>query len=244
MSPNNIRRVKPSTIRARSRNKRITAIAIIAAIAIAVGVYIFLTQSGSGPSNANPSPTPTSTPTSTLTPSGTTQPTVSPSTSPNSDSVWNGQKVLLETSMGNITLQLRTDKPITTTNFLNIVNAGSYDGTIFHRIIAGFMIQGGGISTGVSSINDEIGNDNHNYNGTIAMAKTSAPNSATSQFFINVADNNKIVYQDGTTFDGTYTVFGKVISGMDVVMAISKVATDSNDAPLQTVTLIKAEILP
>ncbi len=105
------------------------------------------------------------------------------------------------------------------------------------------MIQGGAIqSTTISSIADEIGTNNHNYNSTIAMAKTDQPNSATSQFFINVADNNNLY----ASFDTTYTVFGRVISGMDVVMAISKVATsgDPNNTPLQDVTLLKAVILP
>jgi peptidylprolyl isomerase len=153
-------------------------------------------------------------------------------------------KVLLQTSMGDITIQLRDDKPITTGNFKNLVQQGVYDGTIFHRVIADFMIQGGNNpNVAVATISDEIGNDNHNIIGTVAMAKTSQPNSATSQFFINVVDNSKKVYQDGTTFDGTYTVFGTVISGMDVANAISKVATDSNDRPVTDVTLIKAEII-
>ncbi len=159
-------------------------------------------------------------------------------------------KVLLQTSWydsagsinyGNITIQLRDDKPITTGNFRNLVQQGKYDGTIFHRIIAGFMVQGGQVSGSVDKIADEIGNNNHNVNGTVAMAKTTEPNSATSQFFINVADNNNLY----STFDTTYTVFGNVIQGMDVVMSISQVATDkSNDQPLQSVTLIKAELLP
>jgi peptidylprolyl isomerase len=153
-------------------------------------------------------------------------------------------KVLLQTSMGDITIQLRDDKPITTNNFKNLVQQGVYDGTIFHRVITDFMIQGGNNpNISVATIPDEIGNDNHNIIGTLAMAKTSQPNSATSQFFINVVDNSKKVYQDGTTFDGTYTVFGTVTSGMDVANAISKVATDSNNRPLTDVTLIKAEII-
>lgn len=163
-------------------------------------------------------------------------------------------KVLLQTSWydssgniqyGNITIQLRNDKPITTGNFRNLVQQGKYDGTIFHRIIAGFMIQGGQLTETVANISDEIGSNNHNVNGTIAMAKTSDPNSATSSFFINVADNSN------SNFDSTYTVFGSVIDGMDTVMKISNVATSENPAvsgemsvPVQTVTLIKAEMLP
>lgn len=153
---------------------------------------------------------------------------------------YNGAKVLLMTNMGNITLQLRTDKPITTANFLNLTTLGLYDNTVFHRVIEGFMIQGGNIENEtIPTILDEIGNDNHNYNSTIAMAKTASPNSATSQFFISVDDNNKR-YED---FDKTYTVFGRVIDGMDVAMKISQLPT-TNDRPNQDVTLIKAEVLP
>jgi peptidylprolyl isomerase len=152
-------------------------------------------------------------------------------------------KVLLQTSMGDITIQLRDDKPIATDNFKNLVQQGFYDGTIFHRVVADFMIQGGmNTSASVATIPDEIGNDNHNIIGTVAMAKTSQPNSATSQFFINVVDNSKKVYQDGTTFDGTYTVFGTVISGIDVVDAISNVPVNG-EQPVTDVVLIKAEII-
>lgn len=153
-------------------------------------------------------------------------------------------KILLQTSMGDITIQLRDDKPITTDNFKNLVQQGFYDGVIFHRVIADFMIQSGqNPDVAVATIPDEIGNNNHNYRGTIAMAKTSQPNSATSQFFINVANNNEIVYPDGTKFDETYTVFGTVISGLDIADEISNMATDSNDKPLTDVTIIKAEII-
>jgi peptidylprolyl isomerase len=155
-------------------------------------------------------------------------------------------KVLLTTSMGNITIQLRDDMPITTGNFKNLVQQGKYDGTTFHRIIANFMIQGGQINSTTSSIRDEFGSNNHNVNGTIAMAKqgdpttgASIPDSASSQFFINVVDNSNRY----ATFDTTYSVFGDVIQGMDVADAISKVATDQNGNPLQSVTLIKAELI-
>ena len=152
-------------------------------------------------------------------------------------------KVLLQTSMGDITIQLWDDKPITTGNFKNLVQQGVYDGTIFHRVIANFVIQGGmNTSASVATIPDEIGNDNHNYRGTVAMAKTSQPNSATSQFFINLENNNEIVYNDGTKFDETYTVFGTVISGMDVADAISNVPLNG-EQPVTDVVLIKAEII-
>jgi peptidylprolyl isomerase len=143
--------------------------------------------------------------------------------------------VLLQTSMGNITIQLRDDRPITTGNFKNLVQQGVYDGTIFHRVIADFVVQGGmNTSASVATIPDEVGNNNHNDRGTVAMAKTSQPNSATSQFYINVKDNNDL--------DSGYTVFGTVISGMDVADAISNVPTAS-EKPVTDVVIIKAEII-
>ena len=154
-------------------------------------------------------------------------------------------KVLLRTSMGDITIALRNDMPITTGNFKKLVQQGTFNGTIFHRVIPGFMIQGGdptGTGYGdpsIPTINDEIGSNNHNYNGTIAMANTGQPNSGSSQFFINVANNNNLY----SSFDSSYPVFGKVISGMNVVMAISNVVTNSNDKPLANVTLIGASII-
>ena len=159
--------------------------------------------------------------------------------------------VLLETSMGNITVQLRDDKPNTAGNFKKLVQEGVYDGTIFHRVIKDFMIQGGdptGTGQGdpaIASIPDEIGSNNTNVRGAIAMANTGQPNSASSQFFINVVDNgNNVIDTAGTRFDSAYSVFGYVIQGMDVADAISKVITDTNDKPVQNVTLIRATILP
>lgn len=180
---------------------------------------------------------------------GVNSPTPAPTLTPiqsSADPYANATHVLLKTSMGNITLALRNDMPITTTNFINCVNSGVYNGSTFHRIIEGFMIQGGEPVNGqtVASIMDERTTTNHNYNGTIAMAKTNDPNSATSGFFINTADNNNIVYQNGVKFDDTYSAFGKVISGMDVAMAISHVETNSSDAPLQTVTILGAAVVP
>jgi cyclophilin family peptidyl-prolyl cis-trans isomerase len=154
--------------------------------------------------------------------------------------------------MGNITIQMRDDKPITTANFVSLTQHGLYDGTIFHRVIAGFMIQGGQLSSSASNIHDEIGNDNANYNGTIAMANTGAANSGTSQFFINVANNgNNEIDPQGTKFDTKYTVFGQVIGGMDIVMKISNVAVTTNpntqesqpSQPIQTITLQHAFIV-
>ena len=165
-----------------------------------------------------------------------------------SDSTTPGGKVLLKTSMGDITIQLRDDRPITTTNFKNLVQQGVYDGTIFHRVVYGFVIQGGdptGTGYGdpsIPNIQDELDGDNHNNRGTVAMAKKSdpttgksIPNSGSSQFFINLADNNDL--------DAEYSVFGTVISGMNIVDEIANVATDENGRPVLDVTLIDAEII-
>jgi peptidylprolyl isomerase len=159
-----------------------------------------------------------------------------------------GNKVLLKTSMGDITIQLRDDRPITTANFKNLVQRGVYDGTIFHRVIPGSLIQGGdptGTGYGdpsIPNIQDELDGDNQNNYGTVAMAKKldpdsgkSQPNSASSQFFINVENNHDL--------DAEYSVFGTVISGMNVAYAISQVATDANNRPLIDVTIIDAEII-
>lgn len=155
-----------------------------------------------------------------------------------------GNVVLLETSMGNITIKLYNDMPITAGNFRNLVSQGSYDGTIFHRVSRGFVIQGGDLTSKgitVRPIQDELPNKHSNVRGSVAMAKTSEPNSATSQFFINLNDSN------AAKLNSSYSVFGMVTAGMDVVDAISQVpitpglsATDGK--PVQDVTLIKAEI--
>ena len=160
-----------------------------------------------------------------------------------------GNKVLLKTSMGDITIQLRDDRPITTSNFKNLVQKGIYDGTIFHRVIYDFIVQGGdptGTGYGdpsIPNIQDEINGDNHNSRGTVAMANTGQPNTASSQFFINLKNNSEIEYDDGSTFDQKYTVFGTVISGMNVVDEIANVATDADGRPIIPVVLNHAEII-
>ena len=153
----------------------------------------------------------------------------------------NAGTVLLQTTMGNITIQLRNDRPITTGNFKNLVQQGVYDNTIFHRVIAGFMIQGGdptGTGYGdpsIPNIEDELSGGNLNARGTIAMANTGQPDTGSSQFFINVVDNNQL--------DTKHSVFGTVISGMNVVDEISNVQTDDGDKPLSDIKIIKAEII-
>ncbi len=139
-------------------------------------------------------------------------------------------EVLMETSMGNVTIELYPkEAPVSVKNFLSYVNSGFYGGTTFHRVIPGFMIQGGGFSpdmkqkpTGPPIIN-EAGNGLKNDRGTIAMARTAAPDSATSQFFINVVNNDAL---NRPMPDGYgYAVFGKVVAGMDVVDKIASVKT-------------------
>ena len=166
-----------------------------------------------------------------------------------SENVAGSDKVLLETSMGDILIELRDDMPITTENFKNLVQQGVYDGTIFHRVSADFMIQGGDPATGtwsggsIPNIKDEFSENpenNKNKIGTIAMANTGAPNSGASQFFINVVYNSHL--------DNKHPVFGEVIEGMTVVDKISKVPTDGDppngaNKPLEDVTLIRAQLV-
>lgn len=144
--------------------------------------------------------------------------------------------VVLVTTMGNITIELFGDMPITSGNFKNLTQFGIYDGTIFHRVVHDFVIQGGDASAKgiiVPTIPDELPNKHSNVRGAVAMANTGLPNSATSQFYINL--------EDSLYLDSHYAVFGKVIEGMDVVSSIGNVTTDSNDRPLQDVTILKAQ---
>jgi cyclophilin family peptidyl-prolyl cis-trans isomerase len=224
---------KPSTQSGGSKKTLYIIVGVLAIVLVIAGVYFV---GGFGTNNANPQTSPT--PTATVTP--TTAPSPTPAT--------NNTRVVLQTNMGNITLELFDNKPITTQNFLNLVAHGKYDGTVFHRIMKTFMIQGGSISESWPSINDEIGSYNHNYKYTIAMAKTSEANSATSGFFINTVDNSGIVYSDGTRFDDTYTAFGQVVEGQSVVDAIANVPVTTNaygetSQPTMTVTIISATII-
>lgn len=153
----------------------------------------------------------------------------------------NMTRVKLETNQGDIIINLYSDMPITSGNFQKLVEQGFYNGVIFHRIIDGFMIQGGDpTGTGMGgpgyTIKDEFthAGGNKNDRGTISMAN-SGPNTGGSQFFINLVDNNFL--------DTKHPAFGKVIEGMDVVDEIAKVAKDSNDKPLEDVKIIKATII-
>ncbi len=160
--------------------------------------------------------------------------------------------VVMETSKGTMKLELYPDKaPLTVQNFLSYVDRGFYDGTIFHRVIPGFMIQGGGFEKGMvqkpasSPIKNEAGNGLNNDRGTIAMARTTDVDSATDQFFINVADNTALDHQNDTQQGFGYCVFGKVIDGMDTAYAISMVQTHTlgyyDDVPVEDVVIMSVK---
>ena len=141
-------------------------------------------------------------------------------------------KILMETSLGDITLELDADEaPQTVANFLRYVDEGFYAGTVFHRVIGGFMIQGGGFTADLErkethgAIKNEADNGLKNRRGSIAMARTSQPNSATSQFFINLVDNGFLDFRERTRRGWGYAVFGKVTDGMEVVDKIAKLST-------------------
>jgi peptidyl-prolyl cis-trans isomerase B (cyclophilin B) len=162
--------------------------------------------------------------------------------------------VKLETNHGDIVIELNSDKaPNTVANFLSYVEDGSYNGTIFHRVIKDFMIQGGGFSEDFvqkstkPSIQNEANNGLSNVTGSIAMARTSAPHSATAQFFINTKDNQFLDFTSETTQGWGYAVFGNVIEGMDVVNEIRGVATTSKkghqDVPVENVVIINASVI-
>ena len=162
-----------------------------------------------------------------------------------------GTQVDIETSKGMIRVELDEAKaPISSKNFLEYVDAGHYDGTVFHRVIPGFMVQGGGFEPGMrqkatkATIANEANNGVKNDKYTLAMARTSAPHSASSQFFINATDNNFLNFTAETASGWGYAVFAKVVSGSDVVDAIEKVRTGNKgghgDVPLDDVTIVKA----
>jgi len=159
--------------------------------------------------------------------------------------------VELHTTAGVIRLELDEEKaPITVANFLEYVNAGHYDGTVFHRVIKGFMIQGGGFEPGLKQkptkgeIQNEANNGLKNDKYTIAMARTSAPHSASAQFFINATNNDFLNFKSESAQGWGYAVFGKVVAGTDVVDQIEKVKTGRkgfhDDVPLEDVMITKA----
>jgi len=161
--------------------------------------------------------------------------------------------VVLDTSMGEIQVELDAAKaPITVENFLSYVRKGHYDGSIFHRVIPGFMIQGGGMDAGMRErrtdrpIKNEAGNGLINNRGTLAMARTGVVDSATAQFFINHKDNASLNHRDETAQGFGYAVFGKVVQGMDVVDKIARVPTGTRghhqDVPSEPVVINSAKV--
>lgn len=163
-------------------------------------------------------------------------------------------KVLLKTNKGDITLTLDAAKaPKSVANFLQYVKSGHYDGTIFHRVIDNFMVQGGGMTAGMkqkptgAEIENEANNGLKNDRYTVAMARTSDPHSATAQFFINVNDNDFLNHTAQNAQGWGYAVFGKVTDGMDIVDTIRKVKTGSSgfhqDVPAEDVVIEKATVL-
>lgn len=164
-------------------------------------------------------------------------------------------KIQLQTSLGNVVIQLNGEKaPVSTQNFITYVEEGFYNGTIFHRVIPGFMAQGGGFSADYkqksvhSSIKNEADNGLKNSRGTLAMARTSDPQSATAQFFINLADNAFLDYTSPSSQGWGYAVFGEVVSGMDIVDKMAAVATGSGgsfptDVPQTQIVIEKATVI-
>jgi len=163
-------------------------------------------------------------------------------------------KVKLTTSLGEIIIQLNPEKaPISSANFLTYVNEGFYNSTIFHRVIPGFMAQGGGFDTDFNqkSVHDPIKNEADNgltnKRGTLAMARTNVPDSATAQFFINYKDNASLNHTSPTASGWGYAVFGEVIEGMDIVDAMAKQPTGSHgghqDVPKTNIVVEKAEVI-
>ena len=167
---------------------------------------------------------------------------------------WAGPSVVMKTNLGNITLELDEGKaPVTVKNFLAYVDSGAYTGTIFHRVIDGFMIQGGGFDAHLQrhpsrpAIRNEAGNGLKNLRGTIAMARTSVVDSATNQFFINLKDNDFLDHRSESAAGFGYAVFGHVVAGMEVVDRIAKVPTHAagmfQNLPVEPVTILAVERL-
>ena len=155
--------------------------------------------------------------------------------------------VKLHTNTGTIVIALYDDMPVTTGNFKDLVNKGFYNGTVFHRVIGGFMIQGGcpegtGMGGPGYSVKDEFVKGHSNVRGTISMANTGRPDSGGSQFFINLVDNKYLDWDNPQT-PSKHPVFGDIVEGMDVVDAIGKTATGRNDRPVKDIVIEKAEVV-
>ncbi len=208
------------------------------------------------PAGEAPAAKPAATRPAPATTAATTPAATKPAAAPAEQAKAPNPRVIMQTSLGKITIELFPDKaPKTVENFLQYAKEGFYVGTIFHRVISGFMIQGGGFTKDLTQkrtrapIHNEANNGLPNLRGTIAMARTGDPHSATAQFFINVVDNNRLDYvsdQNGMTWG--YCVFGKVVEGMDVVDKIKAVPTAPqgplpSDVPTTPVVIEKVEVL-
>ena len=229
----------------------------IAAVVLVLGALFLAPGCGGGGSSAATTDNAYGTSTDTGTPPDTTATTTStggesaaPSTPKGTSGMSDGNPVVvLHTSKGDITIELDAAKaPLSTQNFLDYAKSGYYDGTIFHRVIPGFMVQGGGFTADMQSkpggnppIKNEAGNGLKNLRGTVAMARTQVVDSASSQFFVNVVDNAFLDHKDETTAGYGYAVFGKVTAGMDVVDAIVAVPTTTKgsyeNVPVEAITI-------
>jgi peptidylprolyl isomerase len=212
---------------------------ILLCVGLILAASLFIAGCTSAPQSQQPTSTVSGQVTTAVTTAAATVASTQNTTGTSSAANLTGKKAVLHTSMGDITIQLYGDMPITTGNFEKLVQKGYYNNLTFHRVIDGFMIQGGdpkGDGTGGPGyvIPDEFTDHNRNDRGTIAMANA-GPNTGGSQFFINLVNNNAL--------DKKHPAFGKVVSGMDVVDAIGKVKTGTNNRPVQPVTIISAEIV-
>lgn len=229
-----------------SARKRLLSAAFLTVIITGIGVILFFALSGLQKSLVHEQ-TQTKQEVS-KSPEETTEKTLKSAANPGTAK---NPIVVIETDLGDIKLELGYEKaPITVDNFLQYVNSGFYNGTIFHRVIAGFVIQGGGLTEELErkeefpAIKNEAKNGLTNQRGTIAMARTPFVHSATSQFFINVVDNPHLDYRDDTASGYGYCVFGKVIDGMNVVDRIANVPTHNieyySDIPVEPIRINNA----
>jgi cyclophilin family peptidyl-prolyl cis-trans isomerase len=220
---------------------------MIAMLVASVGLAGLVVAQESKPAPSTPAATPATPATPAAQPATPAAPAAKPAEGAKAEETVAYEYVVLETSKGNITLELNATKaPLSTANFLKYVDKGHYNGTIFHRVINNFMIQGGGFNRDMiqkateAPIKNEWQNGLKNVRGSIAMARTNVPDSATSQFYINVVDNASL---DRPRDGAAYAVFGKVVAGMDVVDAIKEVQTGVNaktrmpDVPVETVEI-------
>ena len=235
---------------------------IIAALALAAVALLLVGGCGGGTAASTTTAADAFAPTGTPTTGGTASTSTSPGSESATPSTTKGTAqmsesnpvVVLHTSKGDITLELDAAKaPISTQNFVDYAKAGFYDGTIFHRVIPGFMVQAGGMtpdlqpkSGGKPPIKNEAGNGLKNQRGTVAMARTQVVDSASSQFFINVVDNTSLDHRDDSLAGYGYAVFGAVTAGMDIVDAIAAVPTGTQgpyqDVPVEPVVITSVTV--